>query len=130
MPRLGDIDQLPYCKAFIREVLRWRPVTPASVPHLATKEEQYKGFIIPVDSVVVQNNWAIFHDPESFDEPEMFRPERYVQNEFGLKAGVDESVWRNTFTFGAGRRICQGVSICYRIPEGEADAIVSKGRTR
>lgn len=59
---------------------------------------------------MVQNNWAIFHDPQSFDDPEVFKPERFLSNEFGLKAGVDnESAWRNTFSFGAGRRICQGV---------------------
>lgn len=38
-PVLADINDLPYCKAFANEVMRWRPVAPAGVPHLSTKDE-------------------------------------------------------------------------------------------
>ena len=52
---------------------------------------------------------GIVMDPEYFENPQDFWPERYVANEFGLKAGVDADYWRNTYPFGAGRRICIGM---------------------
>lgn len=38
-PVYTDIETLPYCHAFMMEVMRWRPVAPAGVPHLTTKDE-------------------------------------------------------------------------------------------
>ena len=49
------------------------------------------------------------HDPIFYDSPELFKPERYLSHEFGLKAGTDAPYWRHTYTFGAGRRICPGL---------------------
>jgi cytochrome P450 len=46
---------------------------------------------------------GIFHDPDLFDEPETFKPERYLSSEYGTKAGVDVSAFRHTLVFGAGR---------------------------
>ncbi|CAH0035241.1 unnamed protein product [Clonostachys rhizophaga] len=52
---------------------------------------------------------AIHHDPEVYDRPEEFRPERYEGNEFGFKSDPqDPSSLRKTYAFGAGRRICPG----------------------
>jgi hypothetical protein len=46
---------------------------------------------------------GIFHDPDVFDEPESFKPERYLSSEYGTKNGVDASAFRHTLPFGAGR---------------------------
>lgn len=52
-------------------------------------------------------------DPEAFENPLDFWPERYVAHELGLKASAVANgaaeYWRNTFPFGAGRRICIGL---------------------
>lgn len=48
------------------------------------------------------------NDPDFFDSPETFRPERYLDNPFGTKAGADLSEFRENFLFGGGRRICPG----------------------
>ena len=32
MPTLGDQDSLPYIRATVRELLRWRPVAPLGKP--------------------------------------------------------------------------------------------------
>ena len=52
---------------------------------------------------------AIHHDPDHYDRPDEFMPERYLNNEFGFKDGynVDTSL-RKTYGFGAGRRACPG----------------------
>jgi len=48
-------------------------------------------------------------DPDFYENPEEFWPERFVEHEYGLKKGVDADYWRNTYGFGAGRRICIGL---------------------
>lgn len=37
LPELADIENLPYVKAFIKEVIRWRPTAPGGSPHLTTQ---------------------------------------------------------------------------------------------
>ena len=102
--------------------MRWRPVAPAGVPHLSTKDETYRGFLIPKGTLVVGeyssystvlttgNTWAALHDPEVYDAPEEFTPERFIKHKYGLKPSHGDA-WRNTMPYGAGRRICLGMSV-------------------
>ena len=46
---------------------------------------------------------GINHDPKVFEDPETFNPDRYLRSEYGTKPGVDETDFRHTITFGAGR---------------------------
>lgn len=52
---------------------------------------------------------GILMDHDFFEDPEDFIPERFVRHEHGLKKGVTADYWRNTYGFGAGRRICIGM---------------------
>lgn len=68
----------------------------------------------------IYNIGGIFHDPgtqilghfsitehnpspDIFEEPEVFRPERYLLTEHGTKPGVDSRDFRATLPFGSGR---------------------------
>jgi hypothetical protein len=52
---------------------------------------------------------AIHHDAECFHLPENFIPERFEDNEFGLRPDIRATEgFRKTYGFGAGRRICPG----------------------
>ncbi|KAF7173846.1 hypothetical protein CNMCM5623_006107 [Aspergillus felis] len=97
LPNHEDIDDLPYIKGFVKEVLRWRPVAPAGLPHATIEDDEYMGYRIPKGAIVVANSWSLEQDEQVFDEPSCFKPERWVQNpELPLSA------------FGHGRRICSG----------------------
>ncbi|KAL1665083.1 cytochrome P450 [Schizophyllum commune] len=110
-PVHSDGDSLPYIRALIQEIHRFRVVTPHGLPHRATRDLHYKGYLIPEGSMLIANIHGLFNDPELFDAPEEFRPERFLLTEFGTRPGVDVSDFRSTFMFGMGRRICPGMHV-------------------
>ncbi|ETW78166.1 cytochrome P450 monooxygenase 95 [Heterobasidion irregulare TC 32-1] len=101
LPNFSDKDRLPYVHALLKEVLRWIPVLPLAVPHRATHADQYKGYHIPAGASVLGNAWAILHDGNTYIDPELFRPERYLESP-NLPDPADSGV------FGFGRRACAG----------------------
>ncbi|KAL0908564.1 hypothetical protein M5K25_023066 [Dendrobium thyrsiflorum] len=100
----GDINKLPYLKQVIKETLRLHPSSPL-VPRLCRETVELAGYTIPVESRVMINAWAIMRDPKYWEDPEMFRPERF--EETALDFGVANFEY---IPFGGGRRICPGVS--------------------
>ncbi|KAF5355232.1 hypothetical protein D9758_005994 [Tetrapyrgos nigripes] len=111
LPVLEDFANLPYCQAIMKEVLRIRPMVPIGVPHNATKEEVIDGYVIPVGATVFMNQFGILHDPESYDDPDLFIPDRFLKSEYGTKPGVNTDVRGNEYHFGAGRRVCVGMHL-------------------
>ncbi|KAJ6579966.1 cytochrome P450 [Mycena vulgaris] len=104
LPDFTDEPSLPYVSAVVKEVLRWRPVTPIAVPHYLQFEDEYRGYRIPADSIVVGNAWAILHDEEMYPDPHSFKPERFL-----LDGKVNPAVRDpDTAAFGFGRRMCPG----------------------
>ncbi|KJA17919.1 hypothetical protein HYPSUDRAFT_169845 [Hypholoma sublateritium FD-334 SS-4] len=100
MPDFDDADALPYVRALISEVMRWRPIAPLGVPHSVIADDTYETMHIPKGSMVVANLYTMSKDEELFPSPEVFDPERY------LAAGP-----HSTFYFGFGRRICPGMHV-------------------
>ncbi|KAI4217826.1 MAG: hypothetical protein L6R36_009257 [Xanthoria steineri] len=113
-PTLDDYNSVPYIRAIVDEVFRFRAILPVSLPHVSTKVVCYKDYRIPEDSLIFMNVYGIFHDPEWYDDPEMFDPERFLRTPFGVKEGVDTKGFRNNLAFGAGLRICPGESMARR----------------
>lgn len=53
-PDWSDENNLVYCKALIREVLRWRSVAIlGGLPHAPTRDDMYRGFLIPKDTSIM-----------------------------------------------------------------------------
>ncbi|KAH8900452.1 putative cytochrome P450 [Thozetella sp. PMI_491] len=102
LPTFNDSSSLPYVSAFIEEVLRWRPLVVAGVPHSNLHEDTYMGYRIPKGSVVIATSWSIHMDPSIYGDPEAFRPERWLEK-------GDEPL--PNVSFGYGRRICAGMTI-------------------
>ncbi|KAJ7764910.1 cytochrome P450 [Mycena metata] len=103
LPDFGDEDNLPYVTALVKEILRWRPVAPIAVPHFLPVEDEYKGFRIPANSIVMGNVSAILHDEVMYPEPNSFKPERFL-----LDGKLNPEVRDPDSAFGFGRRICPG----------------------
>ncbi|KAJ6549908.1 cytochrome P450 [Mycena capillaripes] len=104
LPNFTDEASLPYVSAIVKEVLRWRVVTPIAFPHRVTVEDEYRGYRIPVGSQVIGNVWAILHDETVYPNPETFKPERFLlDGKLNPAIRDPESV-----AFGFGRRMCPG----------------------
>jgi len=77
------------------------PSPPLGIPHVALRNDIYRGYHIPKGALVFGNVWAITQDPAIYDEPHVFRPERFIDN---------KQLNPREVIFGFGRRICPGKS--------------------
>ncbi|TWU70909.1 hypothetical protein ED733_002379 [Metarhizium rileyi] len=99
LPDFEDRENLPYVSAVTMESLRWFPITPINTTHVANTEIQYKGYRIPKGAYLLASNWWLLHNPETYDNPASFDPDRFLVRNEPDPASV---------VFGYGRRICPG----------------------
>ncbi|XP_050395924.1 cytochrome P450 1A1 [Patella vulgata] len=123
-------EKLPYTEAVLHESMRICPVVPIGLPHKTRCDVTLGDYEIPEGTMVMTNHWALHHDPDVWKDPEVFRPERFL-DEDGKLAPKTMS-W---LPFSAGRRNCLGETIArpemhlmlalllrnftFRCPEGE-----------
>jgi len=104
LPDFEDRPSLPYINAIIKELARWHLVLPLAIPHMATNDDEYNGYYIPKGTIVFGNAWSISHDPNTFNDPMEYQPERHLKD--GKLNVMDPNL--NSVEFGFGRRICPG----------------------
>ncbi|XP_072978874.1 flavonoid 3'-monooxygenase CYP75B137 [Typha angustifolia] len=110
----SDLPNLPFMQAIIKETFRLHPSTPLSLPRTATESCEITGYYIPKGATLLVNVWAIARDPTSWPDPLEFRPARFFSG--GPQERMD--VKGNDFElipFGAGRRICAGMSLGFKM---------------
>lgn len=105
-----DISHLPYFDAIIKETMRLHPTAPLLLPHRSEEQVKVSGFTIPKHTQVFVNIWSISRDPLYWDEPTVFKPERFTSMEFDYR-GKDFAF----IPFSAGRRICPGLNLAVRM---------------
>ena len=100
-PTVADLPRLPYTEHVINETLRVYP-TVWMLGREAIEPVELGGYAIPVGTTVFMPQWVIHRDSRWFDEPEVFRPERW-------EGGFSQRLHRYAyFPFGGGPRICIG----------------------
>ncbi|KJK68048.1 Cytochrome P450 [Aspergillus parasiticus SU-1] len=100
MPTFEDLPNLPYIKAIVSEVFRWRHPSPGGLHHAADEDDVYRGFSIPKGTAVVANHFSLDTDESIFDRPFDFDPDRWIRNPH-LPVSA----------FGFGRRACPGLYV-------------------
>ncbi|MBA0838185.1 hypothetical protein Goarm_010264 [Gossypium armourianum] len=106
----SDIQNLHYLNAVIKETFRLHPPIPFLVPRRAMRDTEFMGYHIPQNTQVFVNAWAIGRDPEVWDDPLSFKPERFIGSKIDYKGQNFELI-----PFGAGRRMCAGVALGERV---------------
>ncbi|KAL3648205.1 hypothetical protein CASFOL_007629 [Castilleja foliolosa] len=101
-----DFSNLPYLQCVAKEALRLHPPTPLMLPHRASANVKIGGYDIPKGSNVHVNVWAVARDPNVWNNPSEFRPERFLEEDVDMK-GHDYRL----LPFGAGRRVCPGAQL-------------------
>ncbi|CAG8856852.1 7378_t:CDS:1, partial [Gigaspora margarita] len=91
--------KLKYIEAVISEGIHIFP-TLTYMPRAATKDVEFDGFTIKVDITVVTNHKAVNNNPKYFKNPEIFNPDRFLNDE-------KESIIKFTYlSFGHSLRAC------------------------
>ncbi|CAM8884466.1 unnamed protein product [Rhodiola kirilowii] len=106
----ADIARLPYLQATIKETLRVHPPAPLLLPRKTLEEVELWGHRIPKGAQVVINAWAISRDPSTWEYPQCFKPERFLDSNIDFR-GVNFEL----IPFGAGRRICPGLTLAFKM---------------
>ncbi|CAL4887972.1 unnamed protein product [Urochloa decumbens] len=102
------LRDLHYLKAVIKETLRLHPPAPF-VPRVCLEDCMIQGYHVPKGTIAITNVWAISRDPKYWEEPDMFRPERFERGDCFDYKGFDFE-----FTpFGVGRRMCPGINFSH-----------------
>uniref|UniRef100_J3LUS2 4-hydroxyphenylacetaldehyde oxime monooxygenase n=1 Tax=Oryza brachyantha TaxID=4533 RepID=J3LUS2_ORYBR len=107
--RAGQPDDLPRLK-HLKNAARdpGGPPPPATLlmPRETTRHVRVGGYDVPAKTRVMVNLWAIGRDAASWDEPEVFDPDRFETKRVDFNGGHFELL-----PFGSGRRICPGVAM-------------------
>ncbi|KLO17437.1 cytochrome P450 [Schizopora paradoxa] len=106
IPTFANVDDLPYCFAYAKEVLRWMPTAPVAFPHFSDRDDEYKGYFIRGKTTIVPNVWSMHRNEEAHPNPSKFIPERYFE---GIKRPIKlGDLTEGHYGFGFGRRSCPG----------------------
>ncbi|PIN16381.1 hypothetical protein CDL12_10968 [Handroanthus impetiginosus] len=108
----SHISKLHYLDAVVKETFRLHPPLPLLVPRCPSQSCTIGGYAIPKGSRVFLNMWSIYMDPQVWENPLEFQPDRFL-NDTG-----NFDYMRNSFQylpFGSGRRICPGLPLAERM---------------
>ncbi|XP_071959481.1 sterol 26-hydroxylase, mitochondrial-like [Antedon mediterranea] len=101
-PTKEHYNQMSYLKAVMQETQRLYPIQPL-LSRNVTEDMNLNGYIIPAGMTILLNMYSVSRDPEYFEDPLIFKPERWLNRVKG------ESL--NHFLmlpFGFGVRSCIG----------------------
>lgn len=105
-----DMERLPYLHVVVKETLRLHPPLPMLLPRKTMEDVNYLGYTIPKGTQVLVNAWAIGRDPNSWEDPLTFKPERFFDSNVEYKGQHFDLI-----PFGSGRRICPGLPLAHRV---------------
>ncbi|KAK3944753.1 cytochrome P450 61 [Diplogelasinospora grovesii] len=99
---MDQLESMRYTRAVVRELLRYRPPV-LMVPYLAKKPLPISDdYTIPKGAMVVATTYMALRDPDVYERPDEFDPERYYTGDAEVKGA------KNYLVFGTGPHYCLG----------------------
>lgn len=87
--------------AVIAPLILWNELTECSsvslpeIAHSLTQDDVFEGHAIPAGTNVLWNSWGVHMSPSEYEEPETFRPERFLNDD------LDKAI-KGHLVFGTG----------------------------
>ncbi|KAL3812511.1 hypothetical protein ACJIZ3_013779 [Penstemon smallii] len=103
------LSECKYFQACVKETLRLHVPGPFGIPHRANETCIVDNYVIPKDSMVMVNFWAIHLDPNNWEDATSFKPERFLNSKIDYKGFNFEFL-----PFGAGQRMCPGFNVAVK----------------
>lgn len=106
IPSHQNLRDMPYLLAIIKETQRLYPSLAQMLFRRSLNDYVLPdGRVIPKDTVLTINVWQINRDPKAWEDPDEFRPERFLNE--AEKNNTTQGP--NYFTFSNGKRICKQI---------------------
>ncbi|XP_022148526.1 cytochrome P450 89A2-like [Momordica charantia] len=108
-----DLGKFPYLKAVVLEGLRRHPPGHFVLPHAVKEDTNLENYVIPKNGMVNFMVGEMGLDPQVWEDPLAFKPERFMEEETGTVAAFDITGSKEIkmMPFGTGRRICPGLGV-------------------
>ncbi|XP_052746654.1 probable cytochrome P450 305a1 isoform X2 [Bicyclus anynana] len=101
-PSWADSSRLVYTMAFLLEIQRYFTIVPLAGPRRLLEDVKMDGFLLPKDTTVLIAVGDVHFDPDIWDNPNKFIPERFIDDQGNIKNT------EHMYPFGIGRRRCPG----------------------
>jgi cytochrome P450 len=101
LPTADDLARLPYALQVLQESLRLYPPI-WSIARASVAPDELCGMAIPAGAILTLNPYITHRDPDLWDRPERFDPDRFADGR------ERERPRFSYFPFGGGSRICIG----------------------
>jgi C-22 sterol desaturase len=96
------LDEMVYTRGAVKELLRYRPPV-LMVPYLTKKPFPITDtYTVPKGAMIVPTVYPSLRDPEVYENPDVYDPDRYVYGDAEVKGA------KNFLVFGTGPHYCLG----------------------
>ncbi|XP_078658067.1 cytochrome P450 2U1-like [Branchiostoma floridae x Branchiostoma belcheri] len=104
-PTTAKRQEVPFTEAVVWEVQRINSVAPLTIPRCTSNDTVMYGYDIPRGTMVHVNLWSVLRDPGLWEEPDRFKPERFLDSQ-------GQCMKKDAFIpFSIGRRYCLGTQL-------------------
>lgn len=93
--------RMPYTEAVMHELLRITSVTSGGILHCTTEKVRFEGYDLPKGTIILPNLYGCQHDEATWGDPDIFRPERWLNADESEFVKDDRSI-----PFSVGKRMC------------------------
>ncbi|KAI3411336.1 uncharacterized protein J3R85_018124 [Psidium guajava] len=106
LDRGGRHSETPFSPKHCNRNYTFGTTGPLLVPHMSSEDCTIGGYNVPRQTTVFFNVWSIQRDPQLWDDPTRFKPERFESGDNGQY---------RLMSFGLERRACPGANMALRV---------------